>query len=110
MGESRDFKTRVGVWLMPDNQRSGALEDFLADLVDCGDQLLPHAREATNDARTLGADFRKRDTQKAMVHAWLAWQRDPGCPYGTAIRAHYFRHDTAVADSFVNWFQRLYRP
>ena len=108
VGESPDYKTRVGVWLMPDNRRSGALEDFLADLVDDGDRLLPHARKATSSARTLGADFREANTRKAVIHAWLAWQRKPGLRYGIAIRARYFRDDTAVADSFVSWFQRLY--
>lgn len=108
VGVSREYKARVGVWLMPDNQRSGALEDFLADLVDPDDRLLPHARQATKEARMLGAEFREPDTKKAVIHSWLAWQRVPGLPYGTALRARYFRHDTAVADSFVDWFQRLY--
>lgn len=109
VGESRQYKTRVGVWLMPDNRRSGALEDFLADLVDPGDRLLSHAQKATGEAQTLGAKFREGDTQKAVIHAWLAWQRKPGRPYGTAIRARYFSHDTPAADNFVNWFRRLYQ-
>lgn len=109
VGESRRYKTRVGVWLMPDNRRSGALEDFLADLVDSGDRLLSHAQKATGEAQTLGAKFREGDTQKAVIHAWLAWQRKPGLRYGTAIRARYFSHDTPAADSFVGWFRRLYQ-
>lgn len=99
VGESRQYMTRVDVWLMPDNRRSGALEDFLADLVEPSDRLLPHARKATSEARTLGADFGEGDAQKAVIHAWLAWQRKPGLPYGTAIRARYFGHDTPAADS-----------
>lgn len=109
VGESRQYKTRVGVWLMPDNQRSGALEDFLADLVDPGDRLLSHARKATGEALTLGAKFGNGNTQKAVIHAWLAWQCDPGLPYGTAIRARYFSHNTPAANSFVGWFRRLYQ-
>ena len=35
VGESPDYGTRVGVWIMPDNLRKGALEEFLADLVEC---------------------------------------------------------------------------
>src|SRR5215470_9168404 len=31
IGESATFKTRVGVWLMPDNQQDGNLETFLRD-------------------------------------------------------------------------------
>lgn len=33
--EIAELKVRVGVWLMPDNQQSGALEDFLQDLIEC---------------------------------------------------------------------------
>jgi hypothetical protein len=32
IGESTKFKTRVGVWLMPDNEHDGKLEDFLNTL------------------------------------------------------------------------------
>ena len=51
VGESRTFQTRVGAWLMPDNQRQGTLENFLMTLVKEGDPLLPHARESTIQAK-----------------------------------------------------------
>ncbi len=108
VGESPEYGTRVGVWLMPDNRETGALEEFLANLVDTGDPLLAHARAATDQAVALGAAFRAAHTRKAVVHAWLAWQREPGLRYGTAIRAKYFRHDAPVATTFVAWFRDLY--
>lgn len=43
------------------------------------------------------------DTFKA-----LAWQESPGLPYGTAIRARYFSHDSANALAFVEWFRRVF--
>ena len=88
IGRSAEYGTRVGVWLMPDNRRTGALEDFLKELIDVGDRLLPHAEDATATARALGATFAAADTKKAVLHAWLAWQNDPGRPYGVAIKAH----------------------
>lgn len=108
VGESPDYGTRVGVWLMPDNRETGALEEFLANLVEAGDPLLAHARAATDHAVELGADFKPAYTQKAVVHAWLAWQREPGLRYGTAILAKYFRHDAPIAATFVAWFRDLY--
>ena len=49
-----EFRARVGVWLMPDNQREGALEQFLADLVKDNDALLPVAdRSGTPAGRGL---------------------------------------------------------
>lgn len=109
VGESQAYRTRVGVWLMPDNQRIGTLEDFLTTLVEDADSLLPHAQESTTQAKkTHGANFRDVDERKAVLHAWLAWQEEPGLPYGTAIRARYFRSDSPVAERFVAWFRRLF--
>ncbi|MDE2873932.1 MAG: hypothetical protein OXU69_10630 [Gemmatimonadota bacterium] len=108
VGESAEFGTRVGVWLMPDNRRTGALEDFLKDLIEVGDRLLPHAEASTAGAKELGARFPSVDTKKAVLHTWLAWQREPGRPYGVAIKAHYLRDDSDAARRFVLWFGRVF--
>ena len=108
VGRAPEFNARVGVWLMPDNRREGALEHFLLDLVQENDRLLPHAENSTTRARELNADLSENDERKAVLHAWLAWQEEPGLPYGSAIRARYFRHDSQAARSFVIWFRRLF--
>ena len=71
-----------------------------------GDSLLDYARESTENARAHGARYPEAvgGTTKAVLHTWLAWQKEPGLPYGTAIRARYFRHDSPVAECFVKWF------
>ena len=108
--EARSIRARVGVWLMPDNRRSGALEEFLRDLVEGGDPLLPLADESTGYATERGARFPDTARRKAVLHAWLAWQESPGLPYGSAIRARYFGHDSAAALAFVDWFRRVFTP
>ena len=109
VGESERYRARVGVWLMPDNQREGTLEHFLETLVEEGDPLFPHAEESARQAKRLGAGYSDTDTPKAVLHTWLAWQDDPGLPYGSAIRARYFRHDSVVAKRFVVWFRRVFQ-
>lgn len=114
VGETSEYRARVGVWLMPDNEQEGAqgegtLERFLETLVNEADPLLQYAHKATQQARTEhGARYDDVDVRKAELHAWLAWQEEPGLPYGTAIKARYFRHDTPVATRFVAWFRRLF--
>ena len=110
VGGSRRFQARVGVWLMPDNRQEGALEHFLETLVQEGDSLFDYARESTENARAHGARYPEAvgETMKAVLHTWLAWQEEPGLPYGTAIRARYFRHDSEVAECFVRWFRRVF--
>lgn len=99
---------RVGVWVMPDNQTTGELEDFLAKLVPAGDKCWDYAREATQHAREIGAKFPDRAFCSASIHAWLAWQKHPGLPFGTAITAKYFRVDSPEALKFTEWFKQLF--
>lgn len=106
--EIAELKVRVGVWLMPDNQRSGALEDFLQDLVGKGDRLISLASRSTDEAKANGARFSESSSKKAVLHAWLAWQEDPGLPYGSAIKAEYFQIDSPAALAFVEWYKELF--
>jgi len=101
-------KRRVGVWLMPDNEQSGKLEDFLKNLVPAGDCCWQYAEHVTQEAYQKGAHFSELDMIKAHIYTWLAWQKEPGLPFGTAIKAAYFLHDTPEAQAFVSWFQRLF--
>ncbi len=109
VGDTAIFQARVGVWLMPDNRRSGAVEEFLQDLIAKGDALLQLAETSTTSAKGLGAAFPDVRRPKAVLHTWLAWQKRPGVPYGTAIKARYFQHDSPAALAFVDWFQRVFQ-
>ena len=108
VGVAQTYQTRFGIWLMPDNRRPGALEDFLQDLVEAKDKLLPLAQDSTRQAKEHGARFPESSHRKAVLHAWLAWQQRPGLPYGSAIAARYFSHDSAAALAFVDWFRRVF--
>lgn len=108
-GESDEYGTRVGVWVMPDNRRTGALEDFLKELIKEDDPLIRHAEESASQARALGALFREQDTNKAVLHTWLAWQEEPGRPYGVAVKKRYFRGDSETALRLLAWFSRVFQ-
>ena len=108
VADVEDFRARVGVWLMPDNQRAGALEHFLQDLVAATDPLFPLAESSTAQAKTCGAKFAEIHRRKAVLHTWLAWQKEPGVPYGRAIQAKYFTIDSPAALAFVEWFKRVF--
>lgn len=109
VGDSSMNNARIGVWIMPDNVTDeGRLEDLVKTLVPPQDGLIDHAREATDAAVARGAGIRPQDRAKAELHCWLAWQKEPGLSFGTALKVHYFRHDSAVALRFVDWFKRLY--
>ena len=108
IGESTRLRSTVGVWIMPDNTQDGNLESFLQTLIRENDSIISHAEWSTDKANELGARFDKKDRLKAIIHAWLAWQAVPGRPYGTAIHAEYFRHDSAMATKFLRWYTKLF--
>lgn len=100
--------SHVGFWLMPDNSSPGKLEDFLHKLVPDDDPTWAWADEAVQEARRKGARCKEIDHPKSWLHTWLAWQERPGIPFGIALQAQVFRHDTEDALRFVAWFKRLF--
>lgn len=106
--DGRQPGSRVGVWLMPDNSSPGSLENFLGDLVPVEHPVWAYAGEATAKARQLGAECPEKDHLKSRLHTWLAWQKEPGLPFGIAIKAEFFEKESEAARRFVAWFNRLF--
>ncbi len=86
----------------------GKLEHLLKTLVPANDPVWARAEACTDAARVDGASFSDPDRIKAVVHCWLAWQSAPGTPFGTAIKAHFFSHDSKEARAFLRWMQWLF--
>lgn len=101
-------KPRIGVWVMPDNVRTGMLETLLLALRVGDPALHDHARDATSQAKTLGAPFRDNHREKAELHAWLAWQDPPGRQLHEAVRDRRLPPDPQVMNPFVGWFRQLF--
>lgn len=109
IGESTETRSRVGVWIMPDNKTDeGRLEDLVQTLVPVDDRLIELAKSSTREAIKVDGRFPAQDRMKAELHCWLAWQVEPGLSFGTALKTHFLRHDSDVAIAFVAWFRNLY--
>lgn len=99
----------VGIWIMPNNLGNGYLEHFLSSLIDSNDALWMHAQHTITDL--MGFPFNKFSAakqQKALLHTWLAWQKDPGKPFGQAISAKYFDIMAGTVDPFLAWFEETF--
>ncbi len=101
---------RFGVWLMPDNQNRGILEDFLRFLVPTGSQLFEHVKSSVASIPESERRFSQLAEPKAIIHTWLAWQEEPGKPLGIAITAKFLDPKVAQVDILVAWLKRLYFP
>ena len=103
------FLPRAGVWIMPDNKTPGILEDFLRFLIpDQPNTLFAHAERSV--ATVPERRFTENDTPKALIHTWLAWQKDPGKPYGTAITAKFMDSRLPQSRALADWLRRLFYP
>lgn len=98
----------VGIWLMPDNQLPGMLEDFVSFLVPLNDPLGARASECLQHIPPPERRFSDSHLAKAHVHTWLAWQEEPGTPLGSAISKRYFDAEAAHAKKLINWISKLF--
>jgi len=106
-----DHQPRVGVWLMPDNQRAGILEDFVADLIPDTDALKLKASDVLRNLEAEGIHrYAEAGRPKALIYTWLAWQREPGRPMGLSIAHHDVPYDSTAAIAFIAWLRRLFDP
>ncbi len=104
---SQDEKPRLGIWLMPNNQDAGMLEDFLMGLAQ--PDSLKWARHCVDSAQQQSfSSFKEVHQSKAVIHTYLAWQDEPGSPLGQAITAHALQPNTEIAHQFTNWLNRLF--
>jgi hypothetical protein len=107
-----DLPTHVGIWVMPDNQNSGKLEDFLCKLIpdENSNEIWKLARSCVEEASKLQSSkkFSEKDKVKAEVHTYLAWQQSPGQPFGTAIKARAFDATAPVAIDLIEWLKTLF--
>lgn len=98
-----------GVWLMPNNQLPGMLEDFVAHLIPSDDALYPKAQSILQEIETAGINrYTSIHHPKALIHTWLAWQETPGMPMGQAITAQVLSYNVTIAIAFIDWLTQLF--
>ena len=101
---------RIGVWIMPDNNLPGMLEDFLAALSEPEDPLMLKAEEVLSDLENQAINkYKTVHRAKAKIHTFLAWQDEPGKPMGTAITARILDPTKSGAKIFISWLERLFQ-
>jgi hypothetical protein len=97
----------LGLWIMPDNQMDGILENFVARLIPEEDQLWPKALADVAAISIENCCFKLQDRPKAEICTWLAWQQEPGVKMGAAISRGYLQAGSPTAQLFVAWIRRF---
>ena len=109
--EAAANRARVGIWIMPDNQSPGELEDFVIDMIPDQDLVWPRSVVYIDDIVGMFPRPKNRFSDgkidRAKLYAWLATRSMP--PHiGAAIGAGDFNLDTSRCKTFVAWLERLF--
>lgn len=104
-----DDDIKVGVWLMPNNNDKGMLEDFVSFLIPEDDKLLPKVDKALSEIEEEKLNqYKEIHKSKARILTWLAWQKVPGTPMGRAITKKYLSIDPPICNDFISWLKNLF--
>ena len=98
---------RVGVWLMPNNQNTGELEDFVAQMIPQADPVWPLARQYIDGIPLSARKFAAGKTRRAEIHAWLAARAEPRL-MGSAIHTRDLATSAPLCQTFLTWLKRLF--
>lgn len=100
---------KVGIWLMPDNNQNGMLEDFMAALATPGDALMKKSEDVLTEIENEGIQkYKPAHRSKAKIHTYLAWQDVPGRPIGQAITANILNSNSDVSVKFAEWLKGMF--
>lgn len=102
----RDRLPKIGVWLMPDNERDGIFEDLLCCAIAPKSETYISAviDKAKDDGK---AAFREVERSKAIVKTHIAWQDPKKKNLGEAIGSHFENLAPACAP-FLKWLEALF--
>ena len=98
---------RIGVWLMPDNQSGGELEDFVVQLLPQDDPVWPLAGQFIDSIPQEHRKFPQQKEQRARLHAWLATRQAP-MKMGAAIGTESLDPHAQIATRFADWLAKLF--
>jgi len=102
-----EMHPKIGIWLMPNNDSPGELENFISELIPENDLMWPLVEGwfsgITDDHRKFNLDKELR----AKIHVWLSTLKRP-LRMGTAIKSRDLNSSAPIAKSFCNWLNNLF--
>lgn len=107
--ETHERNLKIGLWIMPNNNLNGMLEDFISFLVPDEDKLLPIVNSTLQNIENQKLNkYSLTHKSKAVIHSWLSLQEDPGTPMGLGITKRYLTTDQETCLKLINWLKTLY--
>jgi len=95
----------IGLWLMPNHQSDGMLEDLIEQTVY--DKTLLAAAQTCIE-KLPSPLFSPYHHTKAMVYTWLAWQKRPGQTLDITINGDLLNLDSKEMKAFIKWLRDVF--
>lgn len=100
---------KIGIWIMPDNESPGEIEDFFLQLIENEDYRLIHAQKSVGELIEQKPELLKESNRsKAVAHTWLAWQDEPGRSMGVALKSSWAKSEHPLATRLAQWFTNTF--
>ena len=98
----------IGVWIMPNNQDDGILEDFITSCIHKDEEtLFNHAKSTVNNLSE--PKFAKHHFSKAEVATWMAWQKPPGRGIYAAVEDNLLDTTHDNFKKLMQWLTQVFK-
>ncbi len=96
-----------GLWVMPNNNREGMLEDWIIECIKNDETAL--FQQATTAVQQLSSPKFKTHLQaKAEVATWLAWQKTPGHGLYSVMKEGLLDENSVLYTKLGNWLKSIF--
>lgn len=96
-----------GMWVMPNNQDEGMLENWISQCKHPTEQVL-FSLAQTAVATLQDPKFNAHRITKAEVATWLAWQRKPGEGLYYTVKDHLLDENSPLYAGLCTWLRQVF--
>lgn len=98
----------LGLWIMPNNNDDGILEDWVKQCVHPGESGLYQHGEASIDAIPGEPKFQPWHRTKAEIATWLAWQKKPEHGLYNAVESDLLNTHAPLFETLRVWLVHVF--
>lgn len=98
----------IGLWIMPNNQHNGMLEDWIKTCQHPNEKTLFQHVQQSIDTIPNGAKFKELHRAKAEIATWLAWQKNPDHGLYYAVNPELLNTESESFQELKQWLQHLF--
>lgn len=102
-----DYLNKLGLWVMPDNQQEGMLEDWIKSCIKNDESALFHQASEAVDSLS-NPKFKEHSISKAEVATWLAWQKKPGHGLYGVLKDDLLDNTQPSFQAMEQWLKAIY--